>query len=104
MFGKETIHRPLLLCFQHEEDKVTVLSRSHQLHNKESYKNVFIAPDRTKIQREKHNNLVLELKNRCSKGEKDLVIRNGAIIVKPVATNNNPAHNTTGPTASSQHS
>ena len=96
--------RPLLLCFEHEEDKVTVLSRSHQLRNKEAYKNVFIAPDRTKFQREKHKSLVSELKNRRSKGEKDLVIRNGAIITKPVTTNNNLAHNTTGPTASSQHS
>ena len=40
--------RPLLLSFEHEEDKVTVLSRSNQLH-KDAYKNVFIGL------REKHN-------------------------------------------------
>ena len=96
--------RPLLLCFEHEEDRVTVLSRLHQLRNKDAYKNVFIAPDRTKFEREKHKNLVSELKNRRSKGEKDLVIRNGAIVTKPAAGSNTPASSTTVPTASSQHS
>ena len=96
--------RPLLLCFEHEEDRVTVLSHSHQLCNKDAYKNVFISPDRTKFEREKHKNLVSELKNRRLKGEKDLVIRNGAIVTKPAARSNTPANSTTVPMASNQHS
>ena len=93
-------HRPLLLSFEREGDKDTLLSRSYQLRNKDAYKNVFIAPDRTKLERAKHKTLVEELKLRRSKGEKDLVIRNGAIITKPVARNNTSAHNTTVPAAS----
>jgi len=46
------------LYFELEEDKVTVLSFSHQLHNKDAYKNVFTVPDGTKIEREKHENSV----------------------------------------------
>ena len=49
-------------------------------------------------------NLVSELKNRRLKGEKDLVIRNGAIVTKPAARSNTPANSTTVPMASNQHS
>ena len=96
--------RPLLICFEHEEDRVTVLSHSHQLCKKDAYKNVFISPDRTKFEREKHKNLVSGLKNRRLNGEKDLVIRNGAIVTKSAARSNTPANSTTVPMASNQHS
>jgi len=49
---------------------------------------VFIAPDRTKFEREKHRKLVSELRSRRSKGETNLVIRNGAITTKLTAGGN----------------
>ena len=59
--GKKTDkHRPLLLSLLKED----LLSRSYLLCPNESYKNVDIAPDRTKLERQKHKNLVSELKAR----------------------------------------
>ena len=80
--------RPLLLCLENEQDKLMLLSRSYLLRHNDSYKNVFIAPDRTKFEREKHRKLVSELKSRRSKGETNLVIRNGAITTKLTAGSN----------------
>lgn len=74
--------RPLLLCLDHEEDKNLILSRSYLLHRNSQYSKVFVTPDRTKFEREKHKKLVNELKERRSQGENDLVIRNGIIVVK----------------------
>ena len=42
---------------------------------------LYIAPDRTKLEHEKHQRLMAELKERKSKGE-NLLIRNGQIIVR----------------------
>ena len=75
-------HRPLLICLKHDEDKSLILSQSYPLRRNSQYSDVFMAPDRTKFEREKHKKLVEELKERRSQGEKDLVIRNGAIISK----------------------
>ena len=94
-------HKPLLLSLEHEEDKLTLLSRSYLLRHNDSYKNVFIAPDRTRFEREKHKKLLSELKHRCSQGEVDLIIRNGAIITKPVR-GNTATHNSVPTT--NQHS
>ena len=46
------------------------------------YSDIFIVPDRTKFEREKHKKLVEELKERRSQGAKDLVICNGVIMSK----------------------
>ena len=37
----------------------------------------FIAPDRTKFEREKHVKLINELRERKAKGETNMIIRNG---------------------------
>ena len=42
---------------------------------------VFVVPDRTKLEHEKHQGLVAELKESKSKG-KNLIIRNGQIITR----------------------
>ena len=63
------------------DDKAVVLSQAYLLHRKEQFKMVFVAPDRTKLKREKHQRLVAELKERKSKGE-NLMIRNGQIIAR----------------------
>ena len=75
-------HRPLLVCFESAEDKNIVVSRSYLLCHHEKFQKVFVAPDRTQMEREKHKRLVTELKKRRSEGEPDLAIRNGSIIVR----------------------
>ena len=57
-------HRPLLVSFENMDDKAVVVSRSYLLHHNEQYKTVFIAPDRTKLEQEKHKRLIAELKER----------------------------------------
>ena len=85
----ENKHRPLLVCFEHEDDKITVISRSNLLRQHDQYKRVFLAPDRTKFEREKHAKLVNELKERKTKGETNLIIRNGSIVSRPTHPANN---------------
>jgi len=46
----------------------------------QEYNYIYVAPDRTKLETEKHINLVSELKARRTQRESDLVIRNGSII------------------------
>ena len=41
-------HKPLLLSLLKEKDKFKLLSPSYLLRHNESYKNVYVAPDRTK--------------------------------------------------------
>ena len=74
--------RPLLISLKHDEDKSLLLLQSYLLRRNSQHSNVFMAPDRTKFEREKHKKLVEELKERRSQGAKDLVIRNGVIISK----------------------
>ena len=46
--------------------------------------------------------LVAELKERCTKGESGLIIRNGAIVARPPQPGSNPTTNVTNhPTQSS---
>ena len=46
-------HRPLLLGFEHYDDKVSILSHAYLLHHNDQYSDVFIVPNRTKFEREK---------------------------------------------------
>ena len=73
--------RPLLACFADAPMRNMILSYSGKLRKFDKYKKVYIAPDRTKFERQKHQKLVEELKRRRSNGEQNLVIRNGSIIV-----------------------
>ena len=57
------------MCFAHEDDKTTVISYSNLLHRHDQFERVFIAPDRTKFEWEKHVKLVNELRERKAKGE-----------------------------------
>ena len=45
----------------------------------DQFERVFIAPDQTKFEQEKHVKLVNELRERKAKGETNLIIRNGCI-------------------------
>ena len=73
--------RPLLACFADTPMRNMILSYSGKLRKFDKYKKVYIVPDRTKFERQKHQKLVEELKHRRSNGEQILVIRNGSIIV-----------------------
>ena len=86
-------HRILLLCLEHEEDKLTLLSHSYLLRQNDLHKNALMAPDRTKFEREKHRKLVEELRERHSQGESGLIIRNGVNITKPAARYAPTIHN-----------
>ena len=73
--------RPLLISLENDNERAKILSQSGKLRRHNLYKNVYIAADKTKYEREKHKKLVDELKVRKSNGEKNLVIRNGNIIL-----------------------
>jgi len=53
------------------------------LRKQEKYFRVFITPDRTKFECQKHRKLVDEMKRRRQSGEKNLAIQNGAIVTLP---------------------
>ena len=76
----ESKPRPLLISHEDVLARGSILFQSGKLHNFDQHKNVYIAPDRTKMEREKHRKLVDELKRRRSSGEQNLVIRNGVIV------------------------
>jgi len=80
-----------------------LLSHSYLLCHNTLYKNIYIAPDRTRFEREKHRKLVTELRDRCSKGETGL-IHNGAIITKSPAGSNSATTESSIPSASNQSS
>ena len=50
---------------------------------------MYIVPDRTKLERTKHKKAVEELRQRRTKGETGLIIRNGIVIAKQPRTNKN---------------
>lgn len=72
--------RPLLLILEDFDDKNYLISHSHFLKKHKDFDKVFIAPDRSKLERIKHKKAVDELKQRRAKGETALVIRNGVVV------------------------
>ena len=72
-------HRLLLVKLTSEGDKYDILSQAPHLRFHDQYKMVFVSHDMTQSERVKHKALVQELK---SKGESDLMIQNGNIVVR----------------------
>ena len=64
------------MCFEYEDVKTNIISRSNLLCHPNQFKKIFISPDRTKFEQEKHAKLVNELKDSKTKGETNLIIRN----------------------------
>ena len=62
-----------MVCFETAEDKNIVVLRSYLLHHHDQFQKVFVAPDRTQIEREKHKRLITELKKRRSEFEHGLI-------------------------------
>ena len=75
-------HRPLLIKLRSESDKLAILSQASHLTFHEQHKRVFISHDMTQSEHVKHKALVQELHSRRAKGERNLMIRNGSIIVR----------------------
>ena len=78
--------RPLLVGVEDLSHKTTVLARAPSLRHHTQYKDIYIAPDLTKFQREKNRKLVNELKHRKANGENNLVISNGTIVPRKPRT------------------
>ena len=60
--------------FEHYDGKGLVLSHAHLLCHNDQYNNIFIVPDTTKF---------AELKERFSRDDSGLIIRNGAVVARP---------------------
>ena len=71
------------------DDKAYLLSHSYLLRHQEQFSKVYIVPDRTKLERTKHKKAVEELRQRRTKGETGLIIRNGIVIAKQPRTSKN---------------
>ena len=76
----ESKSRPLLISFDDVVARGTFLSHPGKLCNFDQYKNVYLAPDRTKMDQEKHQKLVSELRHRRSNSEQNLAIHNCVIV------------------------
>ena len=74
--------RPVIIRFQSLEKRNEILKMNRLFHNSAGQEKVqvYIAPDRTKQEREDHKKLVDELKKRKSDGEEDITIQNGKIV------------------------
>ena len=94
-------HRPLLLTVEELDDKNYLISHSHFLRRHDQYKNIFIAPDRTKLERLKHKKAVDELRERRAKGESGLLIRNGVVIKRHLRPSASASHSSDAPTSQS---
>ena len=81
--GKESARpRPVVIRFKSFEKRNEVLKMEKFFHKPAGSEKVrvYVAPDRTKMQREDHKRLVDELNRRKEAGEDDLKIQNGKIV------------------------
>jgi len=72
--------RPTLVSFDTESVKLAVLANAPQLRFHKKFNKVYVSPDRTRFEREKHRKLVEELKRRREQGERNLIIKNRSIV------------------------
>lgn len=73
-------HRPLLVRFDSENDRQSILSAAPRLRLSDEFKQVYIVNDKTKVERERHKQVIIELKRRRSNGETNIFVRNGNIV------------------------
>ena len=79
--AKSSKPRPIILKLTNEDVRRKLLMLRNLIFTNSSNEcKVFINPDRTKKEQEAHRKLLSELKERKSKGEENIVIRNGKII------------------------
>lgn len=84
---KEDYVRPVKVTVKTFSMKKMILAGSKKLATNENFKDIYIAPDRTKKQQLQMKKLRDELKDRRENGEKDLIIKNGVIIKAPTPKN-----------------
>ena len=74
--------RPLIVKFKSVEIKNNMLKKTSKMNIKHDneVRPIYVAIDRTEKQREEHRKLVSELRERKSRGENDLIIRNNKIV------------------------
>ena len=60
------------MCFKCVDDKAIIVSWSYLLRHHDQFNQIFVAPDRIKLN---HAKLVTELKERRSKGEDGIIIK-----------------------------
>jgi hypothetical protein len=81
--GADAKARPIKMVLETEDSKTKVLMRAKNLKGKEGgLEHVFLHQDLTPKEREARKVLVQEIKERRSRGESDLIIINGRIVVK----------------------
>lgn len=73
-------NRPLKLRVDNYNDKMRILTNARKLRECEGYTNIYVHPDRTKLQQIEGKKLRDELKRRKSNGESNLVITGGKIV------------------------
>lgn len=78
--------RPIKLIVSSEQQKDRILARTKNLRNSKdtALRKVFVHQDLTPRQRQKRMELVRELKERQAKGEPNLMIINGKIVLRKV--------------------
>ena len=79
--GHENRPRPLKLNCKSIEQKIMILRKARELRSHQKYRDVFINPDRTQMQRAIHKKLREELNRRRSNGE-DVVIFRDRVVVR----------------------
>ena len=73
--------RPIVIKLSNEDIRLKLLKLRNLQYNDDSQDhNIYINPDRTKKEQEIYRKLLSELKERRSKGEENIAIRNGKII------------------------
>ena len=73
-------NRAIVATLGNRNMKDKVLRVAKQLRDKQGWRDVYIGPDHTKVERERDYHLRVELKMRRDNGEADLVIRKGKIV------------------------
>jgi len=89
--GKKRLVKPRLLkvVLDSVRAKRNILTETGKLRNgNEEYKNIYITPDQSLKEREANRLLRAELKRRTDGGEQNLVIKNGKIVIKAPAQDN----------------
>ena len=74
--------RKLLVKLINPKMQKKVLEKAKNMKKVEGWSTTYISPDLTKAQREKAYQLRVEKRRRTAAGESNLVIRNGAVVVK----------------------
>ena len=73
--------RPIVIKLSNEDIRLKLLKLRNLQYNDDSQDyNIYINPDRTKKEQEIYRKLLSELKERRSKGEENIAIRNGKIV------------------------